>query len=316
MVLNAADIQALAPMPELIASLRRAFGAAAMVPPRQVLRTPGGGGDRLLLFMPAYDCAGGGMVKLSSVHPENPRQGLPTFQGVIVVFSESGAPLAILDGAAVTRRRTAAASALASSFLSCADSSHLLIVGTGSLAPSMALAHASVRTISRISVWGRRFERAEVTAADIGLLVPQSTAVRAVESLADAVSAADIICCATSSALPVLAGRWLKQGAFVDLVGSFSPLKREADDEVVRRARIFVDTCEGALAEAGDLLDPIARGIITRQCIVAELADLVSGRNPGRAGTTEITLFKSVGTALEDLAAAQLIVARAANGRG
>lgn len=314
-VLSAADIHALSPMPQLIECLRLAFSSDAVAPPRQVLQTPGGAGDRLLLLMPAYGRSGGGIVKLTSVHPDNPQKGLPTFQGVIVLFADDGAAVAVLDGAAVTRRRTAAASALASSYLSRADSSHLLIIGTGSLAPSMALAHASVRPITRISVWGRRAERAEAAAAAIRALVPRSIEVRAGGILADAVGAADIITCATSSTAPVLAGRWLKEGAFVDLVGSFSPSRREADDDVVRRARIFVDTYAGALAEAGDLLDPIERGIIARQSIVGELADLVCGRVAGRADSNEITLFKSVGTALEDLAAAQLIVARAANGR-
>ena len=120
--------------------------------------------------------------------------------------------------------------------------------------------------------------------------------------------AADIVCCATSSATPVLRGQWLKPGTFVDLVGGFTPSRREADDDVVRHARIFVDTFAGALVEAGDILEPLARGVIARERIEAELADLVCGRARGRVSGEEITVFKSVGTAIEDLAAARLVV--------
>ncbi|MGA8708341.1 MAG: ornithine cyclodeaminase family protein [Steroidobacteraceae bacterium] len=310
LVLNAGNIEALAPMTDVIECLRRAFADGAVVPPRQVLSTPGGAGDRLLLVMPAFDAAGGGVVKLSSVHPDNPAKGLPTFQGVVVVLDESGAARALLDGAAVTRRRTAAASALASSLLSRPDSARLLILGTGSLAPLMALAHCQVRPIRHIGVWGRRSERAEATADSIRALADPGVEVHAVTALADVAASADIISCCTSSVTPVLAGEWLKRGSFVDLVGSYSPQRREADDEVLQRCRIFVDTLEGALAEAGDLLDPMQRGIITRQCILGELADLVRGQVEGRRDPGEMTLFKSVGSALEDLALCRLIVER------
>jgi ornithine cyclodeaminase len=132
------------------------------------------------------------------------------------------------------------------------------------------------------------------------------------ESVEGAVAAADIVTCATTSKTPVLLGRWLKRGVFVDLVGSFKPSTREADDDVVLRSRIFVDTFEGALAEAGDLLDPLERGVLSRERIEGELADLVSGRVTGRANPDESIVFKSVGTAIEDLAAVQLIVGNTA----
>jgi ornithine cyclodeaminase len=130
-------------------------------------------------------------------------------------------------------------------------------------------------------------------------------------SLEKVVPVADIVCCATTSAQPVLAGKWLRPGTFIDLVGGFTPAKREADDEAVLRSRLFVDTYEGALAEAGDLIQPLERGLIARDRIEGELSDLVSGRALGRRGADEIILFKSVGTAIEDLAAAKLIVATA-----
>jgi alanine dehydrogenase len=310
LVLNAEEISSLAPMPGLIECLQSAFRIECIVPARHVAQMPGGAGERLLLSMPAFGL-GGAVVKLVTVFPDNQARGLPTIQSTIVVFSETGAPIALLDGTIVTLLRTGAASALASKYLSRADSAHLVIIGTGALAPTMAAAHCAVRSIIRISVWGRRPERAAETAAAIRSLVGHAVKVLVPDSIEDAIATADIVSCATSSPTPVLLGKWLRVGTFVDLVGSFSPTKREADDEVVRRSRIFVDTLEGALAEAGDLLDPLARGIIGRERIEGELADLVSGRLTGRVGGDEIITFKSVGTAIEDLAVAQMVVAGA-----
>ena len=310
-VLGAAEIRALAPMPRLIECLREAFRDPPDSPERQVAPVPGGKGDRLLLYMPAFDSEGAGAIKLATVFPDNSDKGLPTIQAALVVFSATGAPVALLDGAMVTRLRTSAASALASTYLSRTDSEHLVVVGTGALAPYMALAHCTVRPIRRITVAGRHEGRAGETAAEIRSLVGGEVEVEVTTSLDKAVPTADIISCATSSAQPVLAGKWLRAGAFVDLVGSFSPARREADDEAVVRSRLFVDTFEGALAEAGDLLQPLERGLIGRDRIEGELSDLVSGRAAGRRGADEIILFKSVGTAIEDLAAAKLIVAAA-----
>jgi ornithine cyclodeaminase/alanine dehydrogenase-like protein (mu-crystallin family) len=313
LVLGAEQIRALAPMPRLIESLRDAFRSAGHMPPRQVLQMPGGKGDRLMLTMPAFDRDGSSAVKLVTYFPDNPDNALPTIQAAIVVFSKTGAPVAVLDGGTVTKLRTGAASALASTYLSRADSSHLVLIGTGALAPYMALAHSAARPITRISVWGRLPERANATAAGVRALVDRGIEVLVPRSLQEAVATADIVSCATSSTAPVLAGEWLKPGTFVDLVGSFSPSKREADDAVVARSRIFVDTFEGALSEAGDLLDPLSRGVIDRRRIEGELADLVHGRVKGRTNGDEIITFKSVGTAIEDLAAAQLIVSNAPN---
>lgn len=310
-VLGAADIRALAPMPRLIESLRETFRDPPNAPGRQKAPIPGGNGDRLLLYMPAFDGEGAGAIKLATVFPDNGGKGLPTIQAALVVFSDTGAPLAVLDGAMVTRLRTSAASALASTYLSRDDSAHLVVIGTGALAPYMALAHCTVRPIGKVTVAGRREERAKETAAEIRSLVGGEVEVEVATSLEKVVPIADIVTCATSSAQPVLCGKWLRPGAFVDLVGSFSPARREADDVAVLRSRIFVDTVEGALAEAGDLLQPLERGLIGRDRIEGELSDLVSGRATGRRGADEIILFKSVGTAIEDLCAAKLIVAAA-----
>jgi ornithine cyclodeaminase len=262
--------------------------------------------------MPAFDAEGGGVVKLATVFPDNPANELPTIQAAIVVFSKTGAPIALLDGAIVTKLRTGAASALASTYLSREDSARLAMFGTGALTPYMVLAHCAARPITRVSICGRHPQRATATAAAVRAIVGTHIEVLVPQSIEKAVAAADIVSCATSSANPVLAGKWLKPGTFVDLVGSFSPAKRETDDDVVLRSRIFVDTFEGAFSEAGDILDPIKRGVIDRNRVEGELTDLVCGRATGRANPEEITLFKSVGTAIEDLAASQLIVAAAA----
>ena len=305
-VFDADQVRERAPLPGLIDCLERMFRDGAAVPPRAILEMPGG---NQFLVMPAFAQDGSAAVKLVTYLPGNTGRGLPTVQGTIVVFSPDGTPVAALDGTMVTRLRTAAASALASKHLSRADSSRLTLVGTGALAPWMAVAHAVVRPIERIDVWGRRPERVAATIEAVRELVASRVEVRAASSLEESVCAADVVTCATSSATPLVAGAWLKPGAFVDLVGSFSPSMRESDDEAVRRARIFVDSFEGALAEAGDLLDPMARGVIARERVEGELADLVRGRVTGRRTAEEITLFKSVGTALEDLAAAQLVLA-------
>lgn len=309
-VLSAEEVREFAPMPRLIEALRQAFRNPLTPPARQIASIPGGAGDRLLLHMPAFDSAGGGMVKLATVFPDNVERHLPTIQAALVVFSQTGTPVAVLEGAMVTRLRTAAASALAASYLSKPDSSHLLVIGTGALAPYMAVGHCSVRPIRRVSVSGRDPTRAGVTAVQIRSLLCKDIEVTAVGSREQAAATADIISCATSSAEPVLSGAWLRPGTFLDLVGSFSPNRRETDDEAVLRSRVFVDSLEGALAEAGDLLHPMRRGVIDRNRIEGELADLVSGRVTGRRDQDEIILFKSVGTAIEDLATAQLIIDR------
>ena len=308
-VIDADEVLARAPLPALVDCLSEAFRGRPFVPLRQVLTPPGGAGDRHFFIMPAFAEDGSTAVKLITYLPENARRNLPTIQAAIVVFSAEGVPLALVDGTILTRLRTAAASALASTYLSRADSRRLALAGTGALAPWMAAAHAAVRPIERIDVWGRRRERAQATVEAIRPLVAAGVDVRACAAFDAAVREADIVSCATSSRTPVLEGRWLAPGAFVDLVGSFTPDTRESDDETVRRSRIFVDTFDGALAEAGDLIGPIGRGIIRREHVEGELADLVCGRVPGRRSAEEITLYKSVGTAIADLAAARFVVA-------
>jgi ornithine cyclodeaminase/alanine dehydrogenase-like protein (mu-crystallin family) len=209
-----------------------------------------------------------------------------------------------MDGSRLTLWRTAAASALAARYLARPSARRLLLVGTGALAPFLVRAHAAVRPIEEIAIWGRRPDAAEALAA--AMRTQGLSALRA-ENLPDAVGAADIISCATLSPTPVVSGDWLSPGSHLDLVGAFTPTTREADDAAVRRARLFVDTRAGALHEAGDLVMPLQTGVITQSDIVADLFELCGGRSRGRGSADEITLFKSVGTALEDLAAAILV---------
>ena len=308
-LLDADAVEARLDMGQLIDALAQTFRETIDAPERQVVPVPGGPG-RLLLAMPAFAQDGGGAVKLATVFPDNRAAGLPTIHGLVLLFGASGEPVAIFDGGSVTHWRTAAASALASRYLSRRDSRRLLVIGTGALAPYMALAHACVRPIESIEIWGRDAAHADQTVERVRRLLPpsRSVAVRRAADLPAAVAQADIVSCATSAETPVLKGDWLREGSFVDLVGNFSPEKRECDDATVRRAALYVDTFEGALSEAGDLLGPLARGVITRGDIRGDLAGLVTGSVPGRATDVAITLFKSVGTAIEDLAAARLLV--------
>ncbi|MDT9598714.1 bifunctional Delta(1)-pyrroline-2-carboxylate/Delta(1)-piperideine-2-carboxylate reductase [Sphingosinicella rhizophila] len=307
LVLGADEIRRLAPPRRVVEALREVFARGGVVAVRTPSPVPGDSPNRLFVSMLAMDEVGGPVIKLITIYPENPAQGLVTVQGAIVVFSETGAPTAILDGTIVTQLRTGAASALASDYLSRQDSRHLVIMGTGALAPSMAAAHCAVRPIERISVWGRSADKAAATVAAISQQVP-GVEVAVTDRIEESVANADIVSCSTSSPTPILHGKWLRPGTHVDLVGAFQPTKRESDDEVVLRARIFVDTMHGAMNEAGDLLEPMSRGIIDKSRIEGQLEDLASGRMKGRRSNDEITLFKSSGTAIEDLAMARMVV--------
>jgi len=305
-------VKDLAPTHELIDSIESALREEYVIPLRQVVELPDRDHGGLFVSMPCFDSTGMGVVKLATVLSDNPKVGLPAVQAVVVVFSGNGTAVAAIDGVMLTYLRTGAVSALASKYLSRRSSSHLVVIGTGGLAPALAASHCSVRPITHVTVCGRSQERVEQTAAAIQKLVGRPLEITAGGDVEAAVRAADIVTCATSSAEPVLRGKWVKDGAHIDLVGSFSPAKRESDDDVVRRARIYVDNMTGALAEAGDIVDPLGRGVITRERIEGDLSDLARGGVLGRQNGAEITLFKSVGSAVQDLAAARLIMARLA----
>jgi ornithine cyclodeaminase len=304
-MISAADVHAALAWRPLIDALRAAFVAGATAPVRSSHAvTPDG--DRLLL-MPAWDGTGLG-VKIVTVFPRNHERGIASVGALYVLMDgTTGHPLALIDGEALTLRRTAASSALASTYLSREDARTLVVVGTGALAPYMAEAHCAVRDISRVLVWGRHPDRAERTAAT---LAERGLPARAVATLDRALAEADIVTCATTAREPVVRGAWVRGGTHVDLVGAFTREMRESDDDLVARAEVFVDTYAGALKEAGDLVQPIDDGAITREHVRAELAELASGTHAGRADRDAVTLFKSVGTALEDLCAARLVSAR------
>jgi ornithine cyclodeaminase/alanine dehydrogenase-like protein (mu-crystallin family) len=204
-------------------------------------------------------------------------------------------------------RRTACASGLAASYLARPQASRMVIVGAGALAPHMVRAHAAVRPIRHVAVWSRTRSHAEALA---GSLCEEEFEAEVPDTLEAAVGQADIVSCATTSTEPVVLGKWLKAGVHVDLVGAFRPTMREVDGAAVGNARVFVDTREGALNEGGDLIQAIAEGVFKPEQVEAELSELVTSAHPGRSGADEITLFKSCGTALEDLATAIMVYRR------
>jgi len=295
------------PYDQLITELATAFAGDYEVPLRvhHEVTLPEGNPGKLLL-MPAWQSGGSMGVKIATVFPDNAAQGCPAvFASYILMSAETGVPVAFLDGTEITLRRTAAASALASTYLSRSNSTRLLMVGTGNLAPHLISAHATARPITDICIWGRRREAAEKLAAT---LATSSFSVTVSDNLEGAVGQADVISCATLAIDPLVHGQWLLPGQHLDLVGAFKPDMREADSEAVLRADVYVDTRAGAMSEAGEIVQAINDGSIEASDVKGELRDLVTGTASGRTSDESITLFKSVGTALEDLAAAELAV--------
>lgn len=314
-IVSAAELARLAPHRDVVEALREAFRSRYVAPLRHHHEIDRGPAPSVTyLLMPAWSdvSAGGGDgfagLKTVMVVPDNAAKGLPTVQATYQLFSaETGAALALIDGGELTLRRTASASALAADYLARPDASRLVIVGTGALAPHMVRAHAAVRPIRHVSVWGRTRDKGEKLAAG---LAAEGFAAEVPEALEPAVREADIVSCATTSAEPVVRGAWLEPGVHVDIVGAYRPTMREIDGEAVAKASVFVDTRQGALSEAGDLVQAIAEGKFRPELVKADLAELVTGARSGRSRSDEITLFKSCGTAIEDLAAAIMVYRR------
>ena len=304
------EIHRLLDYPSLFDALREMFRTGCEVPLRHhhtIAASDSNGAPSTLLLMPAWQSGRSLGVKIVTVFPDNARRSLPAVSGTYLLLdAATGAPKALLDGTALTLRRTAAASALAAEFLARPDATVHLMVGTGALAPYLAPAHAAVRPIRQTLVWGRNPAKAAALAAR---LVSNGLAAEPVVDLADAVAGADIVTCATLAPEPLIRGEWLRPGAHIDLVGGYTPQMREADDKAVRRARVYIDT-EAALQEAGDIVQPLHSGALSREGVAGDLFQLVRRERPGRLDDREITLFKSVGSALEDLAAAELAVSR------
>jgi len=293
------------PFPALIAALDDMFRADVTVPRRHfhiLSDTPPDAGS--LLIMPAWQPGRYLGIKHATIFPGNGERGLQGLHSTYTLFdARTGVPVALIDGDAITVRRTAAASALAARSLARADSRRLLIVGAGKVAAALAPAYAAVRDIAEIDVWNVRADKAEALAARLRADGFRATAI---DDLEAGVRRADIVTCATLSQAPLVRRAWLNPGVHVDLIGGFTPHMRESDDATFADTSVFVDTRE-ALDKAGDVLSPIAAGVFAPEGVRATLEDLCRGAHPGRERDDEITVYKAVGTALEDLAAAILV---------
>ena len=264
---------------------------------------PEEGKDSTLLLMPAWRAGNDIGVKVVTVNPNNGKYDLPAIQGTYLYMDgHNGSILAILDAKALTAKRTAAASALAASYLAKASATDLLMIGTGALSRNLIRAHASIRPISKVYIWGRNFKKAHQIASDFA---QEGLNVMAVKDYIPYLGMVDIISCATLSKSPLIFGKHLIEGQHIDLVGAYKKDMREADDEAVIRSTVFLDTFQGGLKESGDIVIPIQKGILLEKDIKADLFDLCSKVKTGRESEKEITYFKSVGHASEDLIAAK-----------
>ncbi len=291
---------------KLIPALRKGFQEPYTVPLRHhhnYENKPAA--DSTLLLMPAWKSGTYLGVKVVTVSPENGRLNLPSVQGMYLLFdAATGAPLAQMEAKTLTTIRTAAASALAAQFLSRKDSASLLMIGTGNMAPALIAAHASVRPIKEVYVWGRNFEKAKNLVENISL---SNLNIQPIKNIDATIKKVDIISCATLSHHPLVKGKWLQPGQHLDLVGSFTPAMREADDLAIKKASVYVDVLEGATKESGDIVIPLQNGVLQQADIQGDLFDLCANRVVGRTTEEALTLFKSVGHALEDLVAATLV---------
>jgi ornithine cyclodeaminase/alanine dehydrogenase-like protein (mu-crystallin family) len=303
-VVTADEVHGALALPALADAIGAALKSSALAPLRQAYALST---DDTLLTMPAWSANGLG-VKIVTVMPGNRVLGKATVAASYLLLDRAtGEPRAVIDGEALTIRRTAATSLLAARYLARADVRTVLVIGTGRLAPMMARAHCAERPIDRLLIWGRDPTASERTARELSA---EGLPAFATSELDRALSSAGIVSCATTATRPIVQGQWLVPGMHLDLVGAFKRGMREADDAAIARCLIVVDTYAGALAEAGDVIEPIENGTITRSAIVGELAELVEGHVTGRRSESDITLFKSVGTAVADLAAAQLLLDR------
>lgn len=300
-VISAAEVAKLASYGELVEALRAGFQQDIATPVRHH-HDPSP--VSTLLLMPAWNKEWTGL-KTVVVKTDNAALGLPTVQAsYLLIDNATGETVCMMDGTELTRRRTAAASALAADYLARKNAAHLVIVGAGALASHFAKAHSALRPITQISIYNRTVSKAETVAAE---LRADGFNASATSDLQAATSSADIVSCVTNSTVPILRGAWLRPGTHVDLAGAFKPSMRETDGDVVARSRVYVDTRDGALAEAGDLLQAAAEGKFDLDHVAGDLFELCRGTVWGRKSDTEITLFKSCGTALEDLSAAIMV---------
>jgi ornithine cyclodeaminase/alanine dehydrogenase-like protein (mu-crystallin family) len=304
LVVDAGETEHALPFATLIPALREMFVSGCVAPSRHHHRIeldpeP----NATLLLMPAWKPHDALGVKIVNVFPGNNKKGLPGLYSLYCLFdAEHGTPIALLDGNVITARRTAAVSALAASYLARSDAASLLVVGAGRIASLLPEAYREVRAIHRVTVWNPTPAAAQALVDRLRALDFDASVAPDLEA---AVGAADIVSSATLATRPLVLGEWLHPGIHLDLIGSFTPEMRETDDAAIRRVSVFVDT-ETALAESGDLLQPLQSGAFVAGRLAGTLSDLCTGRHPGRRDSQELTLFKAAGTAMSDLAAAMV----------
>lgn len=304
--IEAEEIEQLLSYDELIPKINEAFAQHYNIPMRHHHQYPNPkeGMESTLLLMPAWDNGENLGVKIVNVSPNNSKHNLPSIQGLYIYFDlQTGTPKALMDAKKLTVKRTAAASALASQYLSRADSQSLLVIGTGALSAELIQAHCAVRPITEVLVWGRSEEKAQTVVDSVKI---DGVNIKTIGTIEKGMEQADIISCATLSPTALVLGKNLKPGQHLDMIGAYKPDMREMDDEVLAMADVYVDNLEGATKETGDLAIPIANGTFKVEDIKADLFELAQGKKEVKRLQETITCFKSVGHALEDLAAATL----------
>jgi ornithine cyclodeaminase len=320
LALTAAEIRMLVPMPRAVELMKDVFAAysqgATITPLRLPVDMPDGGGT--VLYMPAYIPDGANNpaatgAKVVSVFAGNPARGLPTINAlVVVVDTATGVPLGILEGATVTALRTGAVSGAATDLLARADASQLAIIGAGVQGVTQAAAVAAVRELETIRVFDRSPTAVQSFAERLAVWDEEAAhRVQIVTDARDAVEGADIVCTATTATSPVFDDAWLAPGAHVNAVGAYTPAMQEIPDRTIARAHIVVDAVEAVLHEAGDLIQAIERGAIRREDVQVELGHVVSGARAGRTSDEQITFFKSVGNAIQDMIVAGVALEQA-----
>ena len=304
-ILSAADVRAAVDMPEAIRAMREAFIAlsegSAQAPLRVALETEGG----VSLFMPAsMPSRGAAGVKIVSVNPGNSELGLPAIHAVVLAVDPvTGRALALMDGTWLTALRTGAAGGLAADLLARSGASVVTVFGAGVQARTQLEAVRCVRDIDEVRIVSPVREESDAFAAEL-----ENVTARAVDDPAEALAGAHIVVTATNSSTPVFDGRLVEPGTHVTGIGSYTLHMREVDTELISRARVFVDEREGAMAEAGDIVGPIRDGDLTEEVILAEIGEVAAGVHAGRTSPDDITFFKSVGNAVQDVAVASRVL--------
>jgi len=315
-ILSKKDVQRALPMKECIELMKAAFAqlssGQAHVPLRSQL--PVTAHEGVTIFMPAYLAQSGDLgAKIVSVFPRNLKANLPTIHAVVfIIDSRTGIPMALMEGTYLTALRTGAASGAATDLLARKDARLLVLFGAGTQARTQLEAVCTVRPITKVLVCDVDPKRAKDFVEEMkGRSAPIPNDIRWIASAEEGVKEADIICTATTSSKPVFNGKTLRPGTHINAVGAYTPQMQEVDSETIRRAKVVIDSRQASLAEAGDLIAPLQQGVITEKHIHAEIGEIVAGRKAGRTSEDEITYFKTVGVAVQDIAAARRVLDKA-----